>query len=473
MDDRATHALRLCELLSGRRPLTRMRQLQRLQWLSAEELHDLALRRLRTLLAHAASQVPYYRDLFASAGLDANTMREVADLTRLPTSNKADLRAVFPSRVVASGLERRRRTGRTSGSTGQPFEFYVDRANDDRVLGSYLFCRAWAGAPLGLAVVYIGGPTFGVRTIARSSASMQMARRLLFGERLVQFLGTADVDPRDVVRALDDLGRGSGYFVIGAPSYIGRLAARLSAAGLEPTIAPRAVISQAESLTPGDLALIGRVFRAPVINHYSCHELLHLAQTCPDNPELLHVNGARAIVRVIRDDGSPAAIGEVGRLVLTDLWNEVMPFINYDIGDRAAFGGPCPCGRGFPTLASIEGRASELIRTPSGATISAVALGRLLLFGCGGLPHIWEYQAEQTAADAVVLRIVPTPSFTPAFGRRVQAEFEAFLGPGVRVRLDLVERIPTEPSGKRLIIRSRLAGAPAYGRGSAGSSDQT
>ena len=55
----------------------------------------------------------------------------------------------------------------------------------------------------------------------------------------------------------------------------------------------------------------------------------------PDNADMLHVNSERAVVRVVRDDGTAAAVGERGRVLLTDLANHVMPFINYDIGDRA------------------------------------------------------------------------------------------------------------------------------------------
>jgi phenylacetate-CoA ligase len=165
----------------------------------------------------------------------------------------------------------------------------------------------------------------------------------------------------------------------------------------------------------------------------------------------------------VRPDGRPAAVGEVGRVVLTDLWNEVMPLINYEVGDRAAPGGPCPCGRGFATLTSLEGRVSELIRTPSGRIISPTTLGSFVLCLGEGLPYVWQYQGVQTAPDAVVLRIVPTARFDPAVGRRMRDAFEAFLGPGMSASLEVVDRIPAEPSGKRLIIRSlapQAGGAP-------------
>ena len=42
-------------------------------------------------------------------------------------------------------------------------------------------------------------------------------------------------------------------------------------------------------------------------------------------------------------------------VVVTDLANHVMPFINYSAGDLAVAGERCPCGRGMPTLARLDG----------------------------------------------------------------------------------------------------------------------
>jgi len=63
----------LYERLSGRRFWTELRRLRALQWRSPEELEARALRKLRPLLAHAYTHVPYYRDLFDRAGSGRTT----------------------------------------------------------------------------------------------------------------------------------------------------------------------------------------------------------------------------------------------------------------------------------------------------------------------------------------------------------------------------------------------------------------
>jgi phenylacetate-CoA ligase len=248
---------------------------------------------------------------------------------------------------------------------------------------------------------------------------------------------------------------------LSSPSYAARLAAKLFEAGANLPAYPTVVVIGAETQSEADVAVITRVFRCPVLNRYGTTETGYLAQTCPDNPAVLHVNSAGHILRVIREDGAAAAPGESGRVVVTDLTNWVMPFINYDLGDRAVAGGPCHCGRGFPTLTNLEGRTGEVIRTVNGKLIPPTALGLNKL--PRALEHVWEYQAVQTAPDAVIFRIVPTPRFNPEFSREMEVWLEAVLGPGMRGTIETVDHIPAEPSGKRFIIKSYLPGAATAG----------
>jgi phenylacetate-CoA ligase len=239
----------------------------------------------------------------------------------------------------------------------------------------------------------------------------------------------------------------------GCPSAIAHFDGRLLEAGATLPTYPQTVITYVETLTPTNAMALSKALRCRVSNYYSTWDAPHIAQTCPDHPRLPHVASDRVVVRVVRADGAEADPGESGLVVVTDLSNHVMPFINYLIGDDAVAGGPCPCGRGFPTLATIEGRTTEVLRTPSGKQVSGIVLGNYLTFEVGVIPFVWEYQAIQQAPEAVTVRVVPTPRFTEPFGKRLREAVETFLGPGVAVSLELVERIAVEPSGKRLIIK--------------------
>jgi phenylacetate-CoA ligase len=421
------------------------------------ELEARTLGKLLAIVSHAHAHVPYYRDLLRRAAVDPGEIRSLADLSRIPISGKADLRPDPSGRVLAGNLpSRRRASGSTAGSTGMPFRFFTDRATAEVWLGSYMLFREWANAPFGGTMLWIPGPAHASAAATAIAWMRAAATSLALGERTIRL---SDFEP-DVSELCSRIRRSvgdGGYAIWGFPSYIARIAKELLESGVELPAYPRVVFTYAETLSLLNRRAIELAFRCRTANHYSAWEVLHMAQTCPDNPELFHVNSERAIVRVVRADGSLAPPGEVGRVVVTDLANYVMPFINYEIGDWAVAGERCPCGRGFPTLASLEGRLGEVLRTPTGRTVLPIALCRFLNIRARAHPYIWEYQAVQTVPERVVFKVVPTARLTPDRVDWLRAELEGFLGPGVSVTVDQVDRIPVEASGKRLLVRSNVA----------------
>jgi phenylacetate-CoA ligase len=431
---------------------TTERRLAELQWRSPEELEERALARLRPLLEHAARHVPYYRDRLA--GLDPRDIKTVADLAQVPISSKQELRAGFPALTTAKNLpESRRQPMMTSGSTGLPFEFYWDRAVLPVLGGTDRFWLSWSGIAIWHTRIVIASPTYFYERIKPPRRLHALANRLVVGERTENL--PADRITTAQFRALVARVTPRGpYFLRSYPGSLASLAAGLAKDGLPLVSYPRAVVTLAETLTPANAARLREVFQCPVVNHYSAWEVPQMAHSCPSSPDVLHVNSDRVILRVVRPDGTDVAPGETGRVVVTDLANYVMPFINYSAGDLAVAGARCACGRGMPTLARLEGRESEMIRTPEGREVSSGALGQLLTFVIGIIPYVWEYQAVQTTPDAVTLLVVPTSRFTPTFEATLKRGVEEFLGPKVTVTVEPVSAIPLETSGKRLIIRS-------------------
>jgi phenylacetate-CoA ligase len=439
---------------------TGARRLAELQWRSADEIQTRAMGRLRPLLEHAAAHVPYHRARFAAAGVRPRDIVAPADLARLPISVKADLREGFPDATTADDLPASRRQRMlTSGSTGLPLEFYWDRSALPELGATDRFWLGWAGTAVWHTRVLVTSPAYFYRELLPSRRVPALLNRWVIGQRTESL--PADEATAARFRALVERVACRGdYHVRGYPGALSSLAARLLEEGRPLARGPRAVVSFAETLTAHAAEILTKGFGGPVVNYYSSWEVPQIAQSCPDHPALLHVNAARVLLRIVRDDGTDAVPGEAGRVVVTDLANHVMPFINYAPGDRAIGGGPCPCGRGLPTLARLEGRESEMLRTPSGREVSSGPLGQLLTFVIGIIPYVWEYQAVQTAPDAVLLRVVPTPRFTAEFGERLRRTVEEFLGGEMTVTVEPVSAIAAEPSGKRAIIKSHLAAVP-------------
>ena len=142
-------------------------------------------------------------------------------------------------------------------------------------------------------------------------------------------------------------------------------------------------------------------------------------------------------------------------MLLTDLENYAMPFINYAVGDRAVVGRSCACGRGLPVLAALDGREAEVIRLPAGDEISTFTVDSFMRRRAD-IRTFREYQIVQTARDRVEIRLVATPEFTLRDAEHLRQGFEALLGSEVTTEVVKVEDIPLEPSGKRLAVKSEV-----------------
>jgi phenylacetate-CoA ligase len=178
--------------------------LRELQWRPTAELEARALERFRALLAHATMHVPYYRDLCKRAAIEAGDLHKLADLSNLPITTKADLRADFPVRTMADNLPASRcQAMLASGSMGLPLEFYWDRPCADALLGAYLFSLEWAGTVIWDPRITIANPAYFYTNMAPSSRSRQLVRRILLGERSVNLpaneLTTAQFPPSSPV----------------------------------------------------------------------------------------------------------------------------------------------------------------------------------------------------------------------------------------------------------------------------------
>src|SRR4029079_18872710 len=91
------------------------------------------------LLAHAARQVPFYREAYRKLGAGPDDLRTADDLRRLPVVTKTIIRAAGLEHFTAEDVPACYRIPeRTSGSTGEPFEFFLDRGRLPPLLASHL-----------------------------------------------------------------------------------------------------------------------------------------------------------------------------------------------------------------------------------------------------------------------------------------------------------------------------------------------
>src|SRR5262245_38501383 len=111
--------------------LNQLRKALKRRFLSADALVALQNRKLQALIKHAYENVPYYRSLFDSAGIEVHDINTIEDLKRIPTTTKDDLRKAGLSSTTAQNIDLSQCiTHQTTGSTGKFFTVYVSRSEE-------------------------------------------------------------------------------------------------------------------------------------------------------------------------------------------------------------------------------------------------------------------------------------------------------------------------------------------------------
>lgn len=329
-------------------------QLGRTERLAPDALAGLQLDQLRCLLAHACSNVPFYRDRYA--GLEPSRL-DWEGFRTLPVLMRRELQGGF-ERLQSGAVPRSHGAvmeGRTSGSTGTPVRFLQTAVTQ-------LFWHA-----LTLREHFWQERDFSGR-LAAIRVKVQEDRWPDWGPPAALLLRTgpgATLDVRtDVAQQLDWLQRVEpDYLITHASNLLALAELSLKRAIRLPRL--RQARTYSEALRPGLRETVRAAWGVEVADVYSCEEAGVIALQCPSH-EHYHVQSENLLVEIVDEAGRPCKPGETGRVVVTTLHNFAMPLIRYDIEDYAEVGGACACGRGLPVLAKIRGRRRNMIVLPDG-----------------------------------------------------------------------------------------------------------
>ena len=207
-----------------------------------------------------------------------------------------------------------------------------------------------------------------------------------------------------------------------------------------------------ELLAPDCRKLLHDSFGTEPIDVFGSFETDNIAWQC-ERRSGYHVAIDCAVVEVLAADGRPLGPGEgTGDLVVTVLGNFAMPFIRYNLRDRAAWlASDCSCGRSLPLLDVTAGRADDLLTIGSERRSPMRLLGRFDRLGTA----VSEYRVLQLAADELLIEVVPGPDWQASLEPTL-LDWVAREDGALRARVATVASIPRAPSGKYKAFESRL-----------------
>jgi phenylacetate-CoA ligase len=425
----------LWDLKDGSRRLRVLRELERSQWLPLETLKARQDQRLRQMLRYAAAHSPYYQRVFREQRFDPEHF-QLAAFQALPLLTKAIIRASTDeilSREFARSALGQHKTG---GSTGVALTTYFDQDWREIRAADVLRSNQWAGCFHGMKVASLWGNPPLPKTLK------QRLRAFLI-DRFI-YLDTIDLNERSIEDFIARWRRGKPEILFGHSHSLYMLARYV----LEKRISdlrPRGIISTSMMLLANERQVIESAFGCKVTDRYGSEEVALIACEC-ERHQGMHLNIEHLYLEFLRPDGTAAAPGEEGTIVITDLVNRGMPFIRYRIED---VGVPserrCACGRGLPLMERVTGRVADYLKRRDGSMVAGVSLVERTLTAIPGLEQL---QVVQPSIDQIVLNVVRAPDFSSATEEALLAEFRAVFGPGITIRTDYMERIRQERSGK-------------------------
>jgi phenylacetate-CoA ligase len=426
---------------------THRRRFHTLAGSTAEEARLDALDSLRRLLAHAHATVPFYRDAWKAAGFEPSASTTFADLVRLPLITKDDIRYRKAEMVSSAYDPRHLQLDYTGGTTGTQTSFYRDRECTVARFGRQWGVLERAGYRPGDRRALIWGARADLPATTTAALKHRL-RRYASSDEVLSCAVMSRSDLREYHRRL--LGARPSV-IYGYPNAIEQFAAFIRAERLTP-ISVRRIFCAAERLHERQRRLFEDAFGADVFNLYASREHGVAAFECARH-DVFHVDTGSVYVEILRD-GRPAAPGETGELVITDLLNYGMPLIRHATADLGvASAGPCACGSPFPTFAALEGRVADVVYRPDGSTVAGLILADLL----ADHPSIVEAQFVQHDRASLDVYLVMTSGEIADITTEVARQVRSLVGPELRLDIHRVRRIPRNPrSGKYQEVISRL-----------------
>lgn len=214
----------------------------------------------------------------------------------------------------------------------------------------------------------------------------------------------------------------------------------------------RCCILTAEMSSQDERGIINEALGVTVYNEYGASEVSIIAIENKKHDWLLATN--RLWIEILNEDNLPVKEGEEGKIVITDLYNTMFPFVRYQIGD---VGSMKSINRyPFLKLKSLSGRISDIIRLPSGRTAPGLTFYYISRSILEKSNSIKEFKIIQKELDSFLFQIVASKEISNSDKKKIILETENYLEPGLKIAFHICNTIEKKYSEKTQHFFSEL-----------------
>ncbi|TAJ15062.1 phenylacetate--CoA ligase family protein [Marinilabiliaceae bacterium JC017] len=409
-----------------------------LTW-SKDELEVWRVEKLKKLLIHAGSTIPFYKQRFQEAGFDPFSVTIISDLEKLPPLTRQDIQEHREEMTDLSCIDGKKIfRGLSSGSTGKPVRFIQDKQAFSSGKAAILLGWTLGEYKIGMRGMHIWGNSHFVKhSWTRVSSKI---KSWVFNQ--VKFPAYKLYEKGTLFNLYQTFRKGNFDYLDGYTNAIYLFAHFLMREGLEvPRV--KCVMTTAENLHAYQRHVIEEML-GPVYDEYGCREINGIAFQCRYCQQY-HVISPKAIVEF---EPSVSQTGEAS-LLITDLENYVMPLIRYKNGDMGR-PGTAACSVPFDMIGSISGRESDMLQLADGRHwVVPSFFGASLLNDIRDLKH---YQVVKTGARQVVINLVVGDAFDESDLSKLDSYLNDYLGDALTWNVNIVDNIMPDKNGKYKLL---------------------
>ncbi|HEX6594346.1 MAG TPA: AMP-binding protein [Bacillota bacterium] len=368
-----------------------------MEMLERGQLEKFQLSNLQETVKRVYEHVPFYRKKFTELGVEPRHVMSLADVRKLPFTEKKDLRDHYPFGLFATSMDEIVRLHASSGTSGKPT--VVAYSKNDIEHWAEVVARSIAAAGgrpgdvmhnaygyglfTGGLGLHHGGEKLGVATVPVSGGNTQ--RQIL----LIQ-----DFKPK---------------VICSTPSYALYIAETMEEQGIDPRkTSLKYGIFGAETWTEEMRHTLEEKLAIQAVDIYGLSEVLGpgVSIECVEEQNGLHIQEDHFLVEVIDPDTlEPVPEGEYGELVFTSLKKEAFPVIRYRTGDIASVTRkPCKCKRTTARMSRVKGRIDDMLII-RGVNVFPYEMERSLLQVEELAPHYQLYLHKKGHLDSVTLQV--------------------------------------------------------------------
>lgn len=398
------------------------------------------LKRLRQVCSIAQTS-EYYDDIFSAAGIHKPQQITFEEFATLPPLEKSTLRD-HPSSLLPKGVSLKQlRQSATGGTTDSPVKLYMDWPSLHKRWAATEYFDSWLGYKPGLRMAYLWGAA---QDFSANPSAKARLKNALIDQKL--FLPSSPLNEEVFAQYYLTLKQYKPAALQAYPTPLSLFAQYLINNNLSLNIP--AISCTAEPLLDHQREIITQAFGVTPHNWYGSREAGRVATECNQH-QGMHLNSYNIYAET-------SANGDMGNLLITDLWNEGFPLLRYNTNDLASINhSPCPCGSSLPRLSEVTGRVADIFVGTTGSLVPGVALTNRIIKDCDDFQSM---QLLQIAPGEISAKVVPHKECQiDTAQENLQQLIDDALQCKNILSIEVVSEIPKERSGKVRFCKNLMA----------------